>query len=598
MEAVLALVDAGQTPWSANTINRCALEFFNTAPEWREEEWFTWQSFPGVTAEALLARLATSSSRREGLELCHGVSVLGDQAVPALLTGLQSGQPRQRALAAALLARRGNAAAIQALAELMRQDAHREDVAISYFALLTVGKEAAGATEQIARIGGGRPRAFALVLLGFVGDENSAPTLRAAAGEISQEIRMAGAQSLLRILGSRASAEIARALKDSDLKVKRSIISALSRRQPDPELARLLLEPLRDEYQVVREDAAEALGLIGDAGVIPELRRMITEGDRYARSGAVFALEKLNDRSAVPELLDALGDPLTCTRRTAASVLGNSGDASLVPFLVEKLEHGTPNAREGALRALRYFRDRSATPALLRALQDNDREIWSRALDVLAATGDERSIPVLIDLIAAYEYPLSGEAYRVLSRLTGQSFGYSSLTPSIQERAEAIRRWRQWWQEQGGGFAIRRSEVTMDEDLLLSVEHPRVEIVNAPINISIDPNYVSNRHPVSGLAEGFFYVSARIVSEGTTREMNLTPSTGGFFADLPQHYEPVRRGRAIEIKDALWSVRIEVVDYAEAETAIAVPLRQGGVTQGLVFEWVKFHVRATKKLYP
>lgn len=594
-EAIVALADAGQTPWSMNS---CALEFFNTPSEW-EQEWFTSERFPGATAEVLLARLSTSATREDGLALCHGLSVLGDQAVPALVGALHGRQHRQRALAAALLARHGGDEAIRALAEMMRADALRGDVGISYFALLTVGSEAAGAVELLARSGAGRPRAFALVLLGFVGDERSAPTLRAAAADASADVRQAAVQSLVRVLGPEASAEIARAFEDGELTIRRGVVHALSRREPNPELALLLLKPLRDEYQVVREDAAAALGHVGDASVVPALRRMISEGDRYARSGAVFALEKIDDRSAIPEVLSTLGDPLTCTRRTAAAVLGVIGDAALVPSLVAMLEHGTPNAREGALRTLRYFRDRSATPALLRALHDADHDIRSRALDVLAATGDERSIPGLIEVVADDPSPpLAADADRVLRRLTGESFGSIAWNPSARERAEASSGWRRWWQERGEGFVIRRSEVTMDEDLLLSIEHPRIEPVNAPVTLFAGPHDVSERGPVSGVGKGIFSVHARMASQGTTREMNLAPSTGGFFADLPQEFTPIARGRLIEIDDALWSLKLTVVDFAEAETEITIPIRADGGKRGLVFEWVKFHVHATKKLYP
>lgn len=599
MEAVLALVDAGQDTWSKNTINSCALEFFNTPPEWREQDWFTWRSFPGVTAAELLDRLAASSTRVDGLELCHGLAVLGDQAVPALITALHSGQPRQRSLAAALLAQNGGNEAIRALSDLMRGDSRREDVAISYFALFAVGKAAAGAVEQIARSATGRPRAFALVLLGFVGDHHAAPTLRAAAAEGSREIRLAGIQGLIRVLGSGASTDIAWVLKNSDLKAKRSIISALSRRKPDPEIARLLLEPLRDEYQIVREDAAGALGRIGDARLIPALREMILSGDRFARSGAVFALEKIGDASATPELLDTLGDPLVCTRRTAAAVLGRLGDASQVPRLVDLLEHGSRYAREGALRALPYLHDPAATPAVLAALRENDDTIRRLALGFLAATKDERSIPALIAFLAAGAMgDRAREADGILRRLTGQSFGYSPWEPDAARRMSAVRGWERWWEEHRETFRTPVPELTLDEDVIVSVDHPVVESTQAPVKIITSPTELSRRGPVGGAARGFFSIGVYVRGPNSLQGIDLSPSDGGFYRNDRDKFWAIRRERSFDFDDPPWNVKVKVLDYAEAETVLTMPLRENGVTRGLVFTWVKFHMHATKKSNP
>ena len=69
-----------------------------------------------------------------------------------------------------------------------------------------------------------------------------------------------------------------------------------------------LIAALRDSDAGVRWDAADALGLIGDAEAVSPLIDTLRDAHVYVRRAAATALGKLGDVRAVAPLINALSD--------------------------------------------------------------------------------------------------------------------------------------------------------------------------------------------------------------------------------------------------------------------------------------------------
>ncbi len=94
-----------------------------------------------------------------------------------------------------------------------------------------------------------------------------------------------------------------------------------------------LLEALEDELWVVREAAAQALGLIGDLRAVePLLRKAKADRDMGVRESCIKALGEFGDARSVDVLVEAVLDPTT--RLAATEALSKIKDITvLVPHL-------------------------------------------------------------------------------------------------------------------------------------------------------------------------------------------------------------------------------------------------------------------------
>jgi HEAT repeat protein len=111
--------------------------------------------------------------------------------------------------------------------------------------------------------------------------------------------------------------------------------------RPNDEVVDYLLVALRDGNALVREAAAESLGMVGATAAIDPLLEALQRGseDRNVRSAAAEALGKLQASAATDPLCTALRDPVWNVRYAAAVALGRLGD---------------PSARDALTNCVRY----------------------------------------------------------------------------------------------------------------------------------------------------------------------------------------------------------------------------------------------------
>ncbi len=197
-----------------------------------------------------------------------------------------------------------------------------------------------------------------------------------------------------------------------------------------------LVAALADENEMVRLDAAYALGAIGEDAV-PTLIEKLRDKSDDTRRHATFALGAAG-ASAVPALIEALDDENSQVRSSAAYALGDIGESAqdAVPALTQALHHESEWVRRHAAEALgaigqpteetisgltdllrdehHWVRDNAtralakigpaaeaATPALIPVLNDENRYVRFHAVLALKQIGTPEAEKILFDHLFA-----------------------------------------------------------------------------------------------------------------------------------------------------------------------------------------------------
>lgn len=155
-----------------------------------------------------------------------------------------------------------------------------------------------------------------------------------------------------------------------------------------------MIEALTDKEMILRLDAAQALGEIGDERAVPALTKALSDEAISVRKEAAFALGEIGEpaKEAVPALIKALSDDFKEVRGNAAFALGkmSKNAAAAVLPLIQKLGDRDGFVRVNASLAL-YRIDKSqidiVIPALVEALGDEDKEVSRNAVKALQQIG-------------------------------------------------------------------------------------------------------------------------------------------------------------------------------------------------------------------
>ncbi len=220
---------------------------------------------------------------------------------------------------------------------------------------------------------------------------------------------------LATIADVRVLTQLIAALASSDWIVRMHAAKALGRIQ-DPQAVGPLVPLLQDKVKAVREEASTALAAIGEAA-LSSLLDALTHVEWLVRLHAVEALGKTKSPEAVVPLLSVLfNDRDRAVREDAARALGQIGDPRAVEFLVTVMRE--PGLRPLAVDALGEIGDRRTVPVLIDVLEGVGRPEVSMPIDgcgdqwgeeritlgaaarALGAIRDEAAIPSLIKALS------------------------------------------------------------------------------------------------------------------------------------------------------------------------------------------------------
>src|SRR6184192_669104 len=339
------------------------------------------------------------------------------KATEALIEALEDEYWAIRMYAAHALAKIGGARVIEALVPLLGDPIKEcRDAAVEGF--VTMGTPAVGRLIIALRDERWRVRESAARALGRIGDKRAVEGLIAALRDRDGAVRTVAAEALGRLGDSQAIKGLIALFKDSSKLVRVSATIALTQigdATVDP-----LIAGLKDENFQVRLHSVQALGGITsdyptgrswlrDSRPVPGLIALLQDKDRAVREDAAIALGMIGDPSAVPALIDAMQDGSVRVR--AIMALGMIGDTRAVEPLIRTLEgvginlKGSPMPgcilseewfiREEAAKALGHLNDVRSVPALLQSLKIT--QIRERAAMALVELG-----PQVIDQVVDF----------------------------------------------------------------------------------------------------------------------------------------------------------------------------------------------------
>jgi beta-lactamase regulating signal transducer with metallopeptidase domain len=230
---------------------------------------------------------------------------------------------------------------------------------------------------------------------------------RNQAGPISDATREQVAKALLN------------ALKDENAEVREQAMQALAK-MGSPLAFEPMVAALKDSSAQVRHQAAFNLGQLGDPRAIPPLTAALKDADADVRQQSVFALGQLHAKEAVPALTAALKDENADVRQQAAFALGQLGDRSAVQPLLGALKDTDADVRQQAAFALGQVGDTTAVPALVQALSDEKSDVRQQAAFALAQVGDASAVDALTNAMMKDQDP---EVRQQAAFALGQVFG-------------------------------------------------------------------------------------------------------------------------------------------------------------------------------
>jgi HEAT repeat protein len=330
---------------------------------------------------------------------------------------------------------------------------------------------------------GGSPEKWAALTRRVLGDGQSEPCVFVAVGllgsvedpapALGEEITAAlvahtevpltegqqrAAQELGRILGDEAVEMFRALLRDPDRRIKgAALLCALTRPQATTVLlfglrgayssvlvpvgapaVAPLIAALGDKREDVQQEAAEALGILGDARAVEPLIAALGDESEFVRRKVAEALGRLGDAQAIEPLSAALGDEREDVRWEAAAALGRLGDARAVEPLSAALGDEDWSVRQSAAAALGRLGGAAVEP-LIAALGDNYWSVRGKAAEALGRLEDARAVEPLINALGDENRFVRGKTAVALRTLTGQNFGRDAA------------RWQRWWREQQRG---------------------------------------------------------------------------------------------------------------------------------------------------
>ena len=261
------------------------------------------------------------------------------------------------------------------------------------------------ATESLGQIGDPRASATLLPLL-----KDSSAAVRAKAVVALGILRSpASATALTPLLRD----------KDRSVQANTAVaLARIGDRSVTPELIKILEAKDTGGAFSTRFYAAFALGAMGDKRAVAVLIQGLSDRDKFVRSEAAQSLGQLREPAAVPALVSTLSkDQVDLVRWCAAQALGSIHDKRATGPLILALKDKNEDVREQAAKALGRLGDRAAVKPLIAALGDSDEAIPKAAVLALGRIGDASALPAVRGLLKHSDASVRQAAEDVIKEL-------------------------------------------------------------------------------------------------------------------------------------------------------------------------------------
>jgi HEAT repeat protein len=225
--------------------------------------------------------------------------------------------------------------------------------------------------------------------LASLGPSRGAPLAVNALGDGDDEVRLAAADSAIRLRAAGATDVVVGWMNAPDARLRKKACD-VARVLPSPLAVAPLARTLGDPDQEVRAAAAEALGHQASADAVPPLLGRLDDPAPTVRIQIVSSLARLGDTRAVVPLVGRVHDSSNDVRESVVRALGDLGDARASSALIVALRDQTPEVKRDALAALGRLHAADAVDAIAPFASDRTPSLRLAALGALGriATAD------------------------------------------------------------------------------------------------------------------------------------------------------------------------------------------------------------------
>ena len=378
---------------------------------------------------------------------------------------------RERAFAAELLGRVGNASAVPALLETVQntrtEDADVREIALRALARIADPRAVAPLVEALRNAevwlaprmadiltrhgehvvqpmisfleAGGRhhARAWAANILGEVRAHRAFPVLVRALGDLEDEVRAKSAYALGRLGDRRATPYLLEHLLTDPAPFVRARIAGALGQFDDPEVIERLVRALGDPAWWVRMRSVEALEQIGEQAEGP-LLVALDDPDPELRIRAAVALERLGVPARTVTMIEENDRP-----EEAREVLTKFAMAGARELLAELLLHPSSAVRLAVVAAIRRTGRRDLSRELINAARDANPTVRAAAFDTLRTLGQREGVPAALAAMSDPDEAARTEAIHLLGDLGGPEIALDlrnmASDPQVGVRAAVVR---------------------------------------------------------------------------------------------------------------------------------------------------------------
>lgn len=157
-------------------------------------------------------------------------------------------------------------------------------------------------------------------------------------------------------------------------------------------VAEQLVRNIEDKDVTVRRVAAYLLGGVADRKTAPALHSLLTDSDSRVSGSAAVSLGLLGDARALMPLVDVVASADSSTRSLALEAVKRIG-AGDIHLLLQTLKEGSPKQRGAAAQMLGTLRDpRAVGPLISQLVQDEDSDSMAGAAIGLSMLDAKREV--------------------------------------------------------------------------------------------------------------------------------------------------------------------------------------------------------------
>jgi len=251
--------------------------------------------------------------------------------------------------------------------------------------------------------------------------------------------RIAALRELANVDAAKASSLIAKAIKGSDVKLRRGGLGIIAGTKGE-RLTRNMLVLLEELSSDQKAELIVALGARGDKTALKSIMKYISSEDTFIRDAAVTAVSKLGDASVVKPLLGTADSPKL--RDSVTRTIAGMKDDNINAVLVESLKNR--NLRMAAIQASIARGCTEAVPVLLKLVQDKVPDVRQQAwtgLAALAAADDMDSLmKTVVEIKEAGDLShAEGAIRKVFSRAENRSKCFEVVARYYEPATEATK---------------------------------------------------------------------------------------------------------------------------------------------------------------